>query len=239
MLDKKALQIELIALMEEQIYRESRTAWKKWFPDEGPYRRELYKKHLKFFKDTGLSDDDITECAFIAANRVGKSIAGAYCVKVWTTGVYPDWWDGRVFDHPTNGWCAGDTGETVRDIIQLELLGPAGKHGTGMLPADSILRTTPRTGIPDAVKDIYIEHEPSKETSYAGLKSYDQKRKSFQGTAKHWIWNDEEPGMDIYSEEILRVMTTHGVIINTFTPLSGLSDVVLSFLPGGKAPSAG
>lgn len=228
--------IKLIRLMEEQLYRESRTRWLKWFPDKGEYRRELYKKHIEFFKSTAAKDDDIVECAFIAANRVGKSIAGAYCVKVWTTGEYPDWWEGRFFDGPTNGWCAGDTSETVRDIIQLELLGPAGNHGTAMIPADCIIRTTPRTGVPDAVKDIYIKHKPTGETSYCGLKSYDQKRKSFQGTSKDWIWNDEEPSMDVYSEEILRLMTTKGVLINTFTPLSGLSDVVLSFLPGGKAP---
>ena len=234
----RAESIELVELMEEQIYRKSRNQWESWFPDTGPLRRELYQKHLAFFRSTNMHRDEVMECAFIAANRVGKSIAGAYCAKVWSTGVYPDWWEGRVFDHPTNGWCAGDTNETVRDIIQLELLGPVNEKGTGMLPADSIIRTTPRTGVPDAVKDIYVVHAPSGGTSYIGLKSYDQKRKSFQGTAKHWIWNDEEPGMDVYSEEILRLMTTQGVIINTFTPLSGLSDVVLSFLPGGKAPNA-
>ena len=222
--------------MEELIYRHLRNHWLQWFPDEGPLRRELYKKHLKFFRDTNAEDDDITEVVFIAANRVGKTIAGAYCVKVWTTGVYPHWWEGRKFDYPTNGWCAGDTSETVRDIIQLELLGPYGSFGTGMLPADSIIRTTPRTGVPDSVKDIYVKFEPTGGSSYIGLKTYDQKRKSFQGTAKDWIWNDEEPPMDVYSEELLRIMTTKGVIANTFTPLSGLSDVVLSFLPGGKAP---
>jgi len=230
----KAEKIKLINLMAEKIYRESHNKWLTWFPDSGKFARKLYKKHLEFFKSTGMDFDDVTECVFIAANRVGKSIAGAYCVKCWTTGIYPGWWEGMFFDHPTNGWCAGDTGETVRDIIQFELLGPSDQRGTGMLPADSIIRTTPRTGIPDAVKDIYIKYKDTNESSYIGLKSYDQKRKSFQGTAKDWIWNDEEPPMDVYSEEILRIMTTKGVIINTFTPLSGLSDVVLSFLPGGK-----
>ena len=105
-----------------------------------------------------------------------------------------------------------------------------------MLPADSIVRYTSKGGnVADAIKDIYIRHEPTGDNSYCGLKSYDQKRKSFQGTAKHWIWNDEEPPMDVYSEEIIRLMTTKGVLVNTFTPLSGLSDVVLSFLPGGQA----
>lgn len=229
--------IELVQILEERVYRESREQWKRWFPDEGPLRRELYAKHMQFFKDTGANDDDITECAFIAANRIGKTIVGAYCVKVWTTGIYPDWWPGKYWPRATNGWAAGDTGETVRDIIQLELMGPPGEYGTGMLPADSIVRYTSKGGnVADSLKDIYIEHAPSGDTSYCGLKSYDQRRKSFQGTSKDWIWNDEEPEMPVYSEEIIRLMTTHGVLINTFTPLSGLSDVVLSFLPGGQAP---
>lgn len=227
--------IEYINLLEEKLHRTLHNHWLTWFPDEGDLRRELYQKHLEFFKNTNADPEDITECVFIAANRVGKTIAGAYCVKVWTTGVYPPWWEGRVFDGPTNGWCAGDNSETVRDIVQLALLGPPSDFGTGMLPANSIIRTTPRHGIPDAIKDIYIRHVDGG-ASYVGMKSYDQKRKSFQGTSKHWIWNDEEPPMDVYAEELLRLMTTKGVILNTFTPLLGLSEVVLSFLPGGKAP---
>ncbi len=43
--------------------------------------------------------------------------------------------------------------------------------------------------------------------------------------------------MDIYSECLLRTMTTNGVIILTFTPLQGLTELVLSFLPGGRLPS--
>lgn len=230
-------EIELIQILEEEKRRTDSNQWLKWFPDTGEHRRELYSKHMEVMKLTNSDPDDVTEVAFIAANRLGKTIVGAYCVKCWTTGVYPDWWEGRVFDEPTDGYCAGDTGETVRDILQNELLGSKSAIGTGMLPADSIIRTTPRMGIPDAVKDIYVRHEPTGGESHIVFKSYDQKRKSFQGTGKHWVLNDEEPPMDVYTEEILRLMTTKGVCLNTFTPLSGLSEVVLSFLPGGKAPS--
>ena len=36
----------------------------------------------------------------------------------------------------------------------------------------------------------------------------------------------------------MRTMTTGGLLMLTFTPLLGLSEVVLSFLPGGKLPQA-
>ena len=31
-------------------------------------------------------------------------------------------------------------------------------------------------------------------------------------------------------------MTTNGLVMLTFTPLEGMSEVVLSFLPGGRIP---
>jgi hypothetical protein len=39
------------------------------------------------------------------------------------TGDYPVWWPGRRFEGRTDWWVAGDTRETTRDIIQLELFG--------------------------------------------------------------------------------------------------------------------
>jgi phage terminase large subunit-like protein len=68
-------------------------------------------------------------------------------------------------------------------------------------------------------------------TSTIGLKSFDQGRKKFQGTAKDCIWLDEEPPMDVYTECLTRTMTRNGIMICTFTPLEGLSDVVLMYLP--------
>ena len=58
-----------------------------------------------------------------------------------------------------------------------------------------------------------------------------KKGKSFQGTEKDFIWLDEEPEMAIYSESLIRTMTTDGMILCTFTPLLGVSEVVLSFMP--------
>ncbi len=37
--------------------------------------------------------------------------------------------------------------------------------------------------------------------------------------------------MDVYGECLIRTATTDGIIMLTFTPLGGLSDVVMSFLP--------
>ena len=74
--------------------------------------------------------------------------------------------------------------------------------------------------------------------SLLSLKSYDQRREAFQGTEQDIIWLDEEPPIDIYTECLIRTMTTNGLLILTFTPLEGLSEVVLNYLPGGKIPNA-
>jgi phage terminase large subunit-like protein len=203
-----------------------------YFPDEGSLRRELYPKHTEFFR-LGKGH---RERLMLAANRVGKTESiGGYEMACHLTGEYPEWWEGRRWDRPVRAWAGGDTGQTVRDIIQQKLVGSPGQEGTGLIPEKNIGRITRRTGVPDAIDQIQVKHA-SGGMSLLGFKSYDQGRKSWQGTEQDIIWCDEEPPQSVYSEALVRTMTTDGMMILTFTPLLGLSDVVLSFLPGGKIP---
>ena len=136
-----------------------------------------------------------------------------------------------------NIWAAGDTAKTVRDILQEKLLGPPGAVGTGMIPAHLIHHRSAKQGIADAVESIWVRHR-SGGHSVIGLKSFDQRREAFQGTAQHLIWLDEEPPEDILTESILRTAETSdfpgGMVMLTFTPLQGLTPLILSFLPGGN-----
>ena len=70
-------------------------------------------------------------------------------------------------------------------------------------------------------------------TSSVSFKSYQEGRESFQGSAIEVLWFDEEPDSTLYTEGLMRTMTTGGICYLTFTPLQGLSTVVLSFLPNG------
>lgn len=168
----------------------------------------------------------------MAGNRTGKTESGAYETTCHLTGRYPEWWPGKRFSRPTHGWAAGDTSKTTRDIIQLKLYGPMESPGTGMIPGELIKHRTLKPGTPEAIDTIYVKHVTGG-TSTLVLKSYDQKRTAFQGNEEDHIWLDEEPDLDIYTECLLRTMTTGGIVLLTFTPLSGLSEVVLSFMPGG------
>lgn len=167
----------------------------------------------------------------MAANRVGKTIVGAYETTLHLTGDYPDWWAGCRMSGPVEWWAAGDTSETTRDVVQLELMGPKEDMGTGMIPARSIIgEPTARRGVADTVDTVRVRHK-SGGTSSLGFKSFDQGRKKFQGTKKHGVWLDEEPDAPIYDECMLRLMTTNGLMLCTFTPLEGLTEIALRFLP--------
>lgn len=228
--------LKLLELLEEKERRKKTRKLFSYYPDSGPLRRELYPKHLQFFK----AGADKKERLFMAANRIGKTEgAGGYEMALHLTGLYPDWWQGKRFDRAISAWAAGDTSKTVKEIIQFKLLGKFTEFGTGLIPQHLIVKTTTKLGTAEAIDTIYVKHK-SGGISELALKSYDQRRISFQGTEKDVIWLDEEPPLDIYIECLTRTMDTtgagkqDGIIMLTFTPLMGMSETVLSFLQGGE-----
>lgn len=150
-------------------------------------------------------------------------------MAIHATGRYPSWWNGRVFTKATSGWCSGVTGEVTRDTIQRLLLGPLGEKGTGFIPHDTIIETTPSRGQADLVDTMMIRHV-SGGRSRIKLKYYEQGREKFQADTLDWAWNDEEPPEDIYTEILTRTNATNGIVWTTFTPLLGMSNVVRRFM---------
>src|ERR1700733_6598053 len=123
--------IELLTLLEEKEHRKKYRKLNSFYPDEGPLRRELYPKHLKFFEGGA----QFRERLLLGGNRTGKTEGTGGVEFVYhMTGVYPTWWKGRRFGQPVEGWCAGTTAEATRDIIQKKLMGPREALGTGLIP---------------------------------------------------------------------------------------------------------
>ena len=229
-------------LRQEKVRRVSTRRFDLFYPDTGPLRRELYKKHLEFFR-AGRTH---RERCFMAANRVGKTEgAGGYEMTCHLTGHYPHWWEGRRFTGPVRAWAAGKTNETTRDVPQLTLLGPVVYEGarklvagTGLIPGDRLAAPSWKAGVDNMVDTIRVKHE-SGGWSILGMKAYKQGRGSFEGTAQHVVWLDEEPPDDVYGECLIRTATTNGITMITFTPLEGLSKVVLQFMPAEFRPDMG
>lgn len=225
--------VELAAVVAELERRQS-AKFGQYFQDEGQYPRSGYPKHCEFF-DAGAR---FKERLFMAANRVGKSEGGAFEVTAHLTGKYPSWWTGRRFDAPVEVWACGTNSETARDIVQTKLFGPADKIGEwtgGMVPPNLIAKFTRRQhGLSNSLESVWVKHA-SGGMSVVGLKTYEQGRKSFEGTAKHVIWCDEEPPADCYTEMLYRTLTTQGIVLVTFTPLQGMSEVVTGFIEPTEA----
>lgn len=192
------------------------------FPDSGPLSHKHYIKHTAFIESTA----HYRETALMAANRVGKSETGAYAIACWLTGEYPKWWKGKRFERKVNILVCGETGKLVRDSVQRKLLGDISDIGTGMIPKENILFHRPKPGIPDAIDTVRVTGKYGE--SILQFMSYDQGRAAFQATERDVIWEDEEPPIDVHSENLIRTMTTGGIVIMTFTPLKGQSETVMS-----------
>jgi phage terminase large subunit-like protein len=177
------------------------------------------------------------ERLFMAGNQLGKTIAGGAEWAIHLTGRYPDWWTGRVFERPVRMWAAGVTSESTRDNPQRVLVGPPQQQsawGTGFIPGDAIVDTIMSRGVPSSLDSVVVRHGGGGDIqageSVLAFKSYEKGREKWQGETLHGVWFDEEPPLDIYSEGLTRTNATNGITIVTFTPLLGMSDVVLQFL---------
>lgn len=220
-------------------------------PDLTPEDFELlealdqYKKfhHLEFFTPYPRQLDFMAmgviknERCLFAGNQFGKSDAGAYETALHLTGLYPVDWPGRRWSRPVHGWAAGETTGFVRDIQQAKLFGPPGVAsdlGTGFIPLHCIHAnpTLARGSVADAYDTAHIRHFTN--GVYDGLsslqfKSYEQGRKKFQGRTLDFVWWDEEPEEDVYTEGNARWTATGGMCYMTFTPILGMSTVVKRF----------
>ncbi len=174
----------------------------------------------------------------MAGNQLGKTVAGGAEWAIHLTGRYPDWWQGKVFEKPVRMWAAGVTGESTRDNPQRILVGPPQQEeawGTGMVPGDAIVDTLKAAhGSKNALDSVVIRHGGGGDVqageSVLSFKSYEKGREKWQGETLEGVWYDEEPPLEIYSEGLTRTNTTGGITIVTFTPLKGMSEVVLQFL---------
>ena len=226
--DSRAAKLALLKALEEQARRRKYNLIDELFPEEGDLSRHNYPRHMEFFRAGAIHRERL----FLAANRVGKTIAGGAEYTYHLTGRYPDWWEGRRWDRPIEALAAGDTAQTTLDIIQHKLLGgpkDTDDWGSGLIPRHLIGPVIPARGVTGLFAEIAVKHV-SGGWSRLKLRSYDQGRRIFQGTELDIAWMDEEVPYDVYEESLIRTMTTQGLIMLTFTPLQGLTPLVVSFL---------
>ena len=181
------------------------------------------------FHDTGA---DSNQRLLMAANRIGKSYCGSMELSYHLTGLYPDWWNGRVYKQPIVAWAGGVSNETTRDIVQFELLGSPDDpeaFGSGTVPKNYIIKTERKPGVPNAKSVALIKHVSGGNSSLF-FKAYEMGVEKWQGRSVDCIWLDEEPSREIYSQAVTRTLDRKGMVYMTFTPEAGMTETVASFI---------
>ena len=139
----------------------------------------------------------------LAANRSGKSDAGAYCGATLarfglepTRAAYGPSVD--VYDRATSGWVVSLDFPSSRDIIQPKYFDNGVGRGSSTHGPFIPAREIERWSVTDQLLKL-------KNGSLIGFKSADSGRGKFQGVEKDWVHFDEEPPRDIYEECVIRV----------------------------------
>ena len=189
-----------------------------------------YPKQMEFHNASALVPKEfVSERLLMASNQSGKTFAAGAETAMHLTGIYPAWFKGRRFKEPITAWVGSETGQFSRDVAQKILLGDIGEWGTGAIPGNLIVDIKKAAhGAADQVDTVLVKHKTGG-VSTLGFKTYDQGRVRWQGKTLHVVWLDEECDMDIYSEAKTRIQVHHGLLYMTFTPLKGMSEVVLRF----------
>ncbi len=214
----RAQKLELLELLEERERREKQNFLKNYKP---------YPKQKEFH----ALGKTIGERCLMAGNQLGKTLAGAMEAAYHATGLYPEWWDGKRFTRSNIGWVSGVTGEVIRDTTQRLLIGriETDSLGEGSIPGDRILKLQKAIGTPNLLDHVRVRHNDGG-ISAIFFKSYANGRQKFQGETIQWIWYDEEPPEDIYSEGLTRTNDSGHCAMLTYTPLLGMSDVTAMYL---------
>lgn len=174
----------------------------------------------------------------MAANQVGKTRGcGAPEIAYHLTGLYPEDWEGYVFNQPIDAWALGVSGEQIRDNLQQAILGDTidgEEWGKGTVPLKCIgdyIRSSQTKGL---VKEIKIKHK-SGGWSSLGFRSYTQGQHALMGPIKDLILIDEEPeDPEIYPQCVTRTINGDngkgGLVMLTFTPENGMTELVTQFM---------
>lgn len=241
--------IELIKLAEDRKEFLKYNKIFSYFPDTGPFRKELYPKHMELER----AGKKHLIRGFIGGNGTGKSIWGCRETYFHCSGKYPSDWQGRRYKEPIKAWVVGRENKQMRAAIQDIMFGSYNEQGTGMFPKHDItddnghLTTRSMAGTAECIGTVQVRHydEQGKFDGWSSIefKTAAQGWQEFQGSTRQWIWIDEEPDdPKVYSECLARTRGPkgkEGSVLCTFTPLLGFSTIYLSFMPGGKPPENG
>ena len=150
-------------------------------------------------------------------NRSGKTECGAVEVLYFARGCHPF----REIKGATSGWVVSLSTQVQRDVAQNKILHYLNPDWI----EDIVMLSGRKDNYANGIVDYILIKNVFGTLSKIGFKSCDQGREKFQGTSLDYVWFDEEPPYDIYSECRMRVLDKDGDIFATMTPLKGMTFV--------------
>ena len=142
-------------------------------------------------------------------NQVGKTTLGAIETVLHGLGRHPL----KLWEPPVNFWASALTWELWQDILLPELL--------TWIPADRI-RRAPEPYRQSTNRTIEFRADNGAISRITG-KAAEQGAQRYQSKRLHGCWFDEEHPESVYDEVQPRLLRFGGVMINTMTPIKGLT----------------
>ena len=147
-------------------------------------------------------------------NRSGKTECGAVETVWLARGIHPFKKNKKI-----DCWVVSLSKQVQRDVAQAKIL-----HYLKSNWIEKIVMTKGRQDSAESgVIDFILVRNVFGSLSKIGFRSCDQGREKFQGTSLDFVWFDEEPPFDIYTECKMRVLDRQGEVFGTMTPLKGLT----------------
>lgn len=169
----------------------------------------VHKKQLEFHKCQKRNR------WVFGGNRTGKTECGAVETIWLSLGIHPY----RKNKSQTECWVVSLSNRVQKEVAQAKILKYLPKSSIVQIIMNEGKRGSPENGI---IECILVKNKFNN-ISKIWFKSCEEGREKFQGTSLDFVWFDEEPPEDIYTECKMRVLDKKGEIFGTMTPLKGLT----------------
>jgi len=178
-------------------------------------------------------NDKSAKVGMQSANQIGKSLSSTAQDAIHLTGRYPDWWEGRRYDHPVRLICGGINNDKTCALLQKPLFGDPVEGekalGTGWVPKSDIGKISKKRGVADAFLHVKVKHYTNgvhDGMSQVTFLAYEMGKATWMGDTIDIFHLDEEPPMDILTQAGRGCIASGGIIYLSYTPENGRTDVV-------------
>lgn len=169
----------------------------------------IHKKQLEFHKCTKRNR------WVFGGNRTGKTECGAVETIWLSLGIHPY----KNNKQQTECWVVSLSNRVQKEVAQAKILKYLPKNSIVDIIMNEGKKSNPENGIIECI----IVKNKFNNLSRIWFKSCEEGREKFQGTSLDFVWFDEEPPEEIYTECKMRVLDKCGEIFGTMTPLKGLT----------------